>query len=79
MINFVPNPDRFRVDTEIKIIEKDGSELIIPVMIIVKADKLNEIQQSYLHRVVYNLFNKRFIVNNQSKPPTVEKPWYKFW
>lgn len=79
MINFVPNPDRFRVDTEIKIIEKDGSELIIPVMIIVKADKLNEIQQSYLHRVVYNLFNKRFIVNKQSSPPTVEKPWYKFW
>lgn len=79
MINFIINPDRFHVDTEIKIIEKDGSELIIPVMIIVKADKLNEIQQSYLHRVVYNLFNKRFIVNKQSKPPTVEKPWYKFW
>jgi hypothetical protein len=78
MINFIINPDRFRVDTEIKIIEKDGSELIIPVMIIVKADKLNEIQQSYLHRVVYNLFNKRFIVNKQPKLP-IEKPWWKFW
>ncbi len=78
MINFVPNPDRFRVDTEIKIIEKDDSELIIPVMIIVKADKLNEIQQSYLHRVVYNLFNKRFIVNKQPKLP-IEKPRWKFW
>ena len=62
----------------LKIIEKDGSELIIPVMIIVKADKLNEIQQSYLHRVVYNLFNKRFIVNKQPKLP-IEKPWWKFW
>lgn len=78
MINFVPNPDRFRVDTEIKIIEKDGSELIIPVMIIVKADKLNEIQQSYLHKVVYNLFNKKFIVNKTSKQH-IEQPWWKFW
>jgi hypothetical protein len=79
MINFLTNPDRFRVDTLIKIIEKDGTELMIPVVIIVKADKLNEVQQSYLHRVVYNLFNKKFIVNTKPKQPIVEKPWYKFW
>jgi hypothetical protein len=79
MINFLTTPDRFRVDTLIKIIEKDGTELMIPVVIVVKADKLNEVQQNYLHRVVYNLFNKKFIIDKKPKQPIIKKAWYKFW
>ena len=79
MINFVPNPDRLRVDTEIKLIEKDGTEVIIPVIILVKLDKATERQQSQIYTIVYNLFNKRFTVNKKPKEPIVEKPWYKFW
>ena len=80
MINFVPNPDRLRVDTEIKLLEKDGTEVIVPIIILVKLDKATEKQQSQLYTIVYNLFNKRFTVNKQPKQPiVVKKPWYKFW
>ncbi len=80
MMNFIYNPDRFRVDTEIKIYEPDGSEITVPVVVIIKVDKLNDKQQSLLHRITYGLFNKKFIIDKRIKEtPPVKKSRWKFW
>lgn len=79
MINFIFNPERLRVDTEIKIIEQDGTEIIVPVIITVKVDKFNEKQQNYIYKIVYNLFNKKFNIDKRPKPNVIKKPFWKFW
>jgi hypothetical protein len=78
MINYIQNPYRIRVDTSIKVIEKDGSEYSVPVVIIVKMEKLNNKQQVGLHSIVHNIFNKRFVIDKKEKPKS-NKDWWKFW
>jgi len=78
MINYIYNPYRIRVDTSIKVIEKDGSEYTVPVVVIIKMEKLQDKKQVRLHNVVHSIFNKMFIVDKNIKP-TNNKNWWKFW
>ena len=77
MINYIQNPYRIRVDTSIKVMEKDGSEYSVPVVVIIKMEKLQDKQQAGLHHIVHNIFNKRFIVDKSIKSDN--KSWWKFW
>lgn len=76
MINFIHNPDRIRIDTDI-IINEDDKRIVVPVVIYIKIQNLEEKHQSKLWRISYNLFNKTFIVNKNIKK--TKKPWWNFW
>jgi hypothetical protein len=72
-----PHPDQLRIDTTIKIIAKDGTETIAPVVVIVGLTKVDNYQQSNIYRIANSIFNKEFVLDRRNKPS--KKPWYQFW
>ena len=77
MIRHISNPDQLRVDTTIKIIEKDGTETTAPVVILVGLSKVEDKQQFNVYKIANRLFNREFTLDRRGLIP--KKPWYKFW
>jgi hypothetical protein len=77
MIRHTFHPNQLRVDTTIKIIEKDGTEITAPVTVIVGLAKVDEKQQYNIYKIVSRLFNKEFTLDRRNVIP--KKPWYQFW
>jgi hypothetical protein len=79
MIRLLHHPDQLRVDTQIKIIEKDGTETTVPVAILVGISKVKDKQQYNIYRVVDHMFNRDFLIDKRIKASAPKKSWWKFW
>jgi hypothetical protein len=77
MIRHQYHPNQLRVDTTIKIIEADGTEIMAPVTVIVGLAKVDEKQQYNIYKIASRLFNKEFTLDRRSIVP--KKQWYQFW
>ena len=75
MLRFNQSTNQIRIDTNIKYIDKDGTEVTAPVMILVGVNKVSKKQQYSIYRIVNSLFNKQFISDHRPVP----KPWWKVW
>ena len=76
MLRFNQSTNQIRIDTTIKYIDKDGTEVTAPVMVLVGVNKLSKKHQYTVFRMVNVLFNKELILNQKPQP---KKPWYKLW
>jgi hypothetical protein len=79
MIRLLHHPDQLRVDTQIKIIEKDGTETTVPVAILVGISKVKDKQQYNIYRIVDHMFNRDFLIDKRIKASAPKKSWWKFW
>ena len=77
MIRHQHHPDQLRIDTTIKIIEVDGTEITAPVTVIVGLAKVEDKQQYNIYRISSRLFNKEFTLDRRGIIP--KKKWYQFW
>jgi len=78
MIRHQSHPDQLRVDTTIKIIDKDGIETIAPVTILVGLSKVDNKRQYDIYKIANRLFNKEFTLDRRNLVTPPKKPWYKF-
>ena len=77
MIRLSQSNHQIRVDTTIKIIQKDGTEISVPVVILVGLNRVEEKNQYSFYKISNTLFNKDFILDR--RPKTSKKPWWKIW
>jgi hypothetical protein len=81
MLRFNQSTNQIRIDTTIKIIEKDGTEVIAPVVVMVYLNKIEEKHQHNVYKLSNSLFNKMFLLDRikiaKAKQPN--KPWWKVW
>ena len=77
MIRHQSNPEQLRVDTTIKIIEKDGTEIIAPVVVLIGLSNIEDNQQYNIYKIASRIFNKEFTLDRRNLLP--KKKWYKFW
>ena len=77
MIRLNQSHHQIRIDTTIKIIEKDGTEVTAPIVVIVYLDKVKEKHQYNVYKIANSLFNRAFTLNRQ--PPPIKKAWWKVW
>jgi hypothetical protein len=77
MIKINNHLHQIRVDSTIKIIEKDGTEIMTPVVILIGLNKVENKYHYDIHKIANTLFNKNFILNRQK--PLPKKPWWKLW
>ena len=78
MIRLNQSHHQIRIDTTIKIIEKDGTEVKAPVVVIVYLDTVKEKHQYNIYKLASSLFNRSFILN-RNQPTPVKKAWWKVW
>ena len=76
MLRFNQSTNQIRIDTTIKYIDKDGTEVTAPVMVLVGVNKLSKKHQYTVFRMVSSLFNKELTLDHRPQP---KKPWYKLW
>jgi hypothetical protein len=80
MIHFNHDRTQIRVDTTIKIIDKDGTEITAPVVVLIGTGKVEEKHRFSIYKIANGLFHKEFILNRNKKEETPKKkPWFKFW
>ena len=79
MIRLFHKPEQLRVNNQIKIIEKDGTEIIVPVVVVVGIEKVKDKQQYNIYKVVDYMFNRDFTIDKRIKASSTKKPWWKFW
>jgi hypothetical protein len=77
MIRLNHSHHQIRIDTTIKIIEKDGTEVTAPVIVIVDLKKIEEKQQYNIFKLANGLFNKPFTLNRIPTP--IKKAWWRVW
>jgi hypothetical protein len=77
MIKINHHLHQVRVDTTIKIIEKDGTEITAPVVILIGLNKVESKHHYNIYKIATVLFNKNFTLNRQK--PLPKKPWWKMW
>jgi hypothetical protein len=77
MLRHQHHPEQLRVDTTIKIIDRDGKETVAPVVILVGLSKLDNHQQYNVYQITNRLFNKEFTLDRRNTIP--KKPWWKLW
>jgi hypothetical protein len=78
MIRHQYHPNQLRVDTTIKIIEADGTEITAPVTVIVGLAKVDEKQQYNIYKIASRVFNKEFTLDRRNLI-SKKKPWWKLW
>ena len=78
MIRLNQSHHQIRIDTTIKIIEKDGTEVTAPVLVIVYLDNIKEKHQYNIYKLASSLFNRSFTLNRTTSAP-VKKEWWKVW
>ena len=76
MLRFNQSTNQIRIDTTLKYIDKDGTEVTAPVMVLVGVNKLSKKHQYTVFRMVGSLFNKELTLDHRPQP---KKPWYKLW
>jgi len=76
MLRFNQSTNQIRIDTTIKYIDKDGTEVTAPVLVLVGVNKLNKKHQYTVCRMVESLFNKELTLDHRPHP---KKSWYKIW
>jgi hypothetical protein len=77
MLRFNQSTNQIRIDTNIKYIDKDGTEVTAPVMILIGVNKVPKKYQYSIYKIANSLFNKQFVSDRRklmSKPP-----WWKIW
>jgi hypothetical protein len=79
MIRHNHNPDQLKVNTSIKIIDKDGTETVAPVVVIVGITKVKDKQQYNIYKIVNYIFNRDFVIDKRIKATSPKKKWWKFW
>ena len=79
MIRHQYHLNQLRVDTQIKIIEEDGTETTASVVVLVGLNKVDDKQQYNIYRIVNNAFNRDFTLDRRIKASSPKKPWWKFW
>lgn len=79
MIHFNHERTQVRVDTTIKIIEQDGTEVIAPVVVLISTSKIEEKHKFNIYKVSNGLFNKDFTLDRRPKTTPSTKSWWKFW
>lgn len=79
MIHFNHDRTQIRIDTIIKIIDKDGVEVMSPVVILIGTSKLEEKNKFNIYKIANGLFHKEFILDRRKKESPKKKPWFKFW
>jgi hypothetical protein len=77
MIRHQLHPDQLRIDTTIKIIEKDGTETIAPVVVLVGLSKVKDKQQFNIYKLANSIFNRPYTLDRRGLIP--KKPWDQFW
>lgn len=77
MIRLNESTKQIRVDTSIKIIEQDGTEVTAPVTILIGINKVDVKQQFNIYKIANVLFNKDFVLDRQPTAP--KKSWWKMW
>ncbi len=77
MIRHISTPEQLRIDTDIKIIEADGTETTAPVVVLVGLSKVDEKQQFNIYKIANRTFNREFILDRRSIVP--KKKWWKLW
>ena len=75
MLRFNQSTNQIRIDTTIKIIDTDGTEVTAPVMILVGVNKVPKKHQYSMYKIANSLFNKELISDRRPVP----KPWWKVW
>jgi len=79
MIRHQLNPNQLRVDTTIKIIEADGTEITAPVVVLVGLTKLDSKQQYNIYKIANTLFNRDLTLDRRIKATSPKKKWWKLW
>jgi hypothetical protein len=79
MIRHQYHLNQLRVDTQIKIIEEDGTETTASVVVLVGLNKVDDKQQYNIYRIVNNAFNRDFTLDRRIKASAPKKPWWKLW
>jgi hypothetical protein len=77
MIRHQSHPEQLRVDTNIKIIEADGTETIAPVVVLVGLSKVENKQQYNIYKITNRTFNREFTLDRRNL--VSKKPWWKLW
>lgn len=77
MIRFNQSTNQIRIDTTIKIIEKDGTEVIAPMMILIGINKVANKHHYNIYKWATSIFHKIFVINRQDFH--IKKAWYRFW
>ncbi len=79
MIRHQSHPEQLRIDTTIKIIDRDGKETVAPVTILVGLSKLDNHQQYNIYQITSRIFNKEFTLDRRTPTLIPKKSWWKFW
>ena len=79
MIRHQYHLNQLRVDTQIKIIEEDGTETTASVVVLVGLNKVDDKQQYNIYRIVNNAFNRDFTLDRRIKASSPKKSWWKLW
>lgn len=77
MIKINHHHHQIRVDSTMKIIEKDGTEITAPVVILIGLSKVESKHHYNIYRMASAIFNKNFILDRHK--PQSKKPWWKMW
>lgn len=78
MIRLNQTNHQVRVDTTVKIIQKDGTEVSAPVVILIGLNHIEENDQSNFYKIANSIFNKEFTLDRRPKI-VLKKPWWKVW
>jgi len=79
MIRHLSHPDQLRIDTTIKIIEKDGTETIAPVLILVGLSKVDADQHQNVIKIANRAYNRDLLLDRRIKATAPKKSWWKLW
>jgi hypothetical protein len=83
MIRLNQATHQIRIDTTIKIIDKDGTEISAPVVVLVGLKKIKEEKQYIFYKIANSVFNKEFRLDRvklaKSKETPIKKSWWKVW
>ena len=79
MIRHQSHPDQLRIDTTIKIIEKDGTETIAPVLILVGLSKVDADQHQNVIKIANRAYNRDLLLDRRIKATAPKKSWWKLW
>lgn len=77
MIRIQHHPEQLRIDTHIKIIDKDGSEILAPVLVLINLSKIKDTKQQYnIYKISNSLFNREFLIDKRIKMSSPKLKWW---
>ena len=76
MIRLNESTKQIRVDTSIKVIEQDGTEVTALVTVLIGVNRVKEDKWYDIYKIANTLFNKDFILDRREQP---KKVWWKIW